>query len=1083
MKLTLIFLLAACFNATASGFAQDVSLSEKNASIQKIFRQIKKQTGYTFIATKDILEKAKPVTVDITKVPLQQALDLCFQQQPFGYTIINKVIVLVNKKDKQSPGNEDASVPPPVLVRGIVTNEKAEPLSGANIQEKGTANATSTAEDGSFSINVASQKSVLVISFVGYDTKEVQVNNRASIFVSLSLTNSTLNDVVVIGYGTQAKKDLTGAVSSVSSKDFERTPATDPLQAIQGRVAGLSITSNSGLPGAGSSVLVRGVQSIHGTNTPIFVVDGVITSNIDNINPADIQSVSVLKDASSAAIYGSRAANGVIIVDTKSGKGKTAPEITFNAYAGVQKQSNLKLHLLNSQQFLDIYTEAFNNGGVTVPWSQSDLDYYKNSNGSLVNTDWLGLIMQTGYVQNYNVGVSGGSNKSNYNVSAGYFRNDGMVIGTNYKKFTFHLNSDYRIAKWVHFGNALNLYSSTTNGTGDPYRVAATKVPLTRAYEDNGDYGKIHNTALEHQYANPIWQARETEHNVVRRGLLGNLYLTFDLLKGLEFTTRANLEWNTSYTTDFSPGVDPSYGWEGSNQNFVSKENKQTLHWISDFLLHYKHTIARDHSIDALAGYSAEESTYENLLGSRSNTPNNSIRYLNAGDPNTQLNENGTNDWSFISMFGRVNYAFKDKYLLTASIRRDGTSRLAKGDPWGVFPSAAVAWRLSREDFMRSVTFINDLKIRASWGKVGNVLSVDQYATVPVLSSENYVLGGVPVQGYTNTTAVNQDLKWESTNKKDIGIDATVLRSKIYTTIDYFIEDTHDLLFQQTLPLSTGYSDYPFINAGLVRNTGYEAELGYRTNTHDWNLDFHVNFTHVHNKVMDLGGRDLHTQGLEVGYPVNSFFGYKTDGIIYTQEQLSKPQQAKGKQLGDIFIEDVNGDGKITTDDRTLIGNVYPSLTYGGMATVGYKNFTLQLQIQGIQGLDKSILGEYYGVFHYFTRWAMNADASILDRYNPQTNPNGKWPRVSVSDNGHNRDFSDFWLRDASFIRVKNINLNYNFSHNLIGSFAKDLGVYISLENVHTFTNFPGTEVDTNADPLTGIPQPRTITLGVRATF
>jgi hypothetical protein len=234
---------------------------------------------------------------------------------------------------------------------------------------------------------------------------------------------------------------------------------------------------------------------------------------------------------------------------------------------------------------------------------------------------------------------------------------------------------------------------------------------------------------------------------------------------------------------------------------------------------------------------------------------------------------------------------------------------------------------------------------------------------------------------------------------------------------------------------------------------------------------------------MDLGGRDLHTQGLEVGYPVNSFFGYKTNGIIYTQEQLSKPKQAKGKQIGDILIMDVDGDGQITTADRTLIGKVYPDLTYGAMATVGYKNFTLQLQVQGIQGVDKSILGEYYGVFHYFTRWAMNADASILDRYNPQTNPNGKWPRVSVSDDGHNRDFSDFWLRDASFLRIKNINLNYNFSHNLLGTFAKDLGVYISVQNLYTFTRFPGTEVDTNADPLTGIPQPRTITLGVRATF
>ena len=638
-----------------------------------------------------------------------------------------------------------------IIVKGIVTDATGNGIKSASVLIKGTSQGATTDASGHYSITVPGPRTVLVFSFSGFESVEQRVGARTSLDITLTQNIAKLDEVVVIGYGTQAKKDLTGAVSTISAKDFERVPATNPLEAIQGRTPGLSITSNSGLPGAGASVLIRGVQSINGTNSPIFVVDGLITSNIDNINPSDIASVSILKDASATAIYGARAANGVIIIDTKSGKGKTTPEITFNSYAGVQNESNLKLDLLNSQQFLDIYTEAFNNAGITVPWTQSDLDYYKTSNGSLVNTDWLNLIMRTGVIQNYNVGVSGGSGKSNYNVSAGYFDNKGMVLGTDYKKYTFHLNSDYKIASWIHFGTSLNLYASTTNGTGDPYRVAATKVPLTRAYEDNGDYGKIHNTALEHQYANPIWQALETEHNLARKGMLGNIYLKLNLLKGLEFTTRGNLEWGNTYTTSFSPGVDPSYGWEGSNQNFVSKENEQSLHWISDFLLHYKRTFGQNHSIDALVGYSAEENTYENLLGSRSSTPNNSIRYLDAGDPTTQLNENGTNDWAFLSTFGRINYSYMDKYLLTASVRRDGTSRLAKGDPYGVFPSAAIAWRVSREKFMQNVNLVNDLKIRASWGKVGNVLSVGQYATVPTLSQRDYVFNQAPAQGYTSS--------------------------------------------------------------------------------------------------------------------------------------------------------------------------------------------------------------------------------------------------------------------------------------------------------------------------------------------
>lgn len=977
---------------------------------------------------------------------------------------------------------------------GIVSDAAGNGIGKVTVQVKGTSTGVTTDLTGRYSIMVSGPDAVLVFSSTGFTTHEERVGSRTSLDVTLTENALKLDEVVVIGYGTQNRKDLTGAVSTISSKDFERVPATNPLQAIQARTPGLSITSNSGMPGAGSSVLIRGVQSIRGSNTPIYVVDGLITSNIDNLNPSDIQSVSVLKDASATAIYGSRAANGVIIINTKSGKGKTSPEITFNSFAGVQTESNLKLDLLNSQQYLDLYTEAFNNGGVAIPWTQSDLDYYKNSDGSLVNTDWLDLITRTGFIQNYNLGVSGGSPKSNYNVSAGYLNNKGMVIGTDYKKFTFHLNSDYKIANRIHFGTSLNLYSSTSNGTGDPYRVAATKVPLTRAYEDNGDYGRIYNTALEHQYQNPIWQATETENNVVRKGMLGNIYLKLNLLKGLDFTARGSLEWGNAYTSLFSPGVPSSYGWEGSNKNFVSKENEQTVHWVSDFLLQYKNTIAEDHAIDALLGYSVEENTYENLLASRSNTPNNSIRFLDAGDPTTQLNANGTNDWAFLSTFGRINYTFMDKYLLTGSVRRDGTSRLAKGDPYGVFPSAAIAWRISREAFMQEVDAINDLKLRASWGKVGNVLSVGQYATVPSLSQWNYVLNDMPAQGYTLATSVNPDLKWESTSKMNFGIDATLLNSRVYTTIDYFIENTQDLLFQQPLPTSSGYPNEPFINAARVRNTGFEVQLGYRKNTSDWNFDFNVNFSHVNNKVIDLEGRDLHTSGLVEGYPVSSFFGYKTNGLIYTQDDLTKNPQMAGKQLGDIWIQDVDGtdaegkltgvpDGKITPADRTLIGKKYPKFIYGAMGTVGYKNFTLQVQLQGIQGVDKSILGEYYGVYHYFTRWAMNANASILDRFNPQTNPNGSWPRVSVSDNGHNRDFSDFWLKNASYLRIKNINLNYNIPRKAITPHVKDLGVYVSVQNLHTFTNFPGTEVDTNADPLTGIPQPTTITFGVRAGF
>jgi len=901
-----------------------------------------------------------------------------------------------------------------------------------------------------------------------------------------------LDEVVVVGYGTVKKGDLTGAVSTVSSDDFERVIAINPLEALQARTPGLSITSNSGKPGSDASVQIRGVQSISGTNAPIYVVDGIITDNVNNISPGDIESFTVLKDASSTAIYGARASNGVILITTKRGSGK-APEFTFHSYLGLQTEGNLRIDLLNAAEFLEIYTEAYETGGITPPWNDEILDYYKG-----IDTDWVGLMQQTGIVQNYELGISGGSENSNYFISANYVDNKGMVIGTDYGKYSLRFNSDHRIGDFIKFGNSLNVYASEKNGDEDMegssyYRRAFIKVPLTRAYEDNGDYGKIYNTALEHTHRSPLWEADNRVDNEERKGVLGNLYLTVKLLEGLEFTARGNLEWNHRFINDFVPGVDPVYQWEGSSKNFIQKESRQTLHWISDFLLTYNRTFADVHAFNALLGYSLEENSYEELWGSRSDTPNNEIQYLDAGDPTTQLNGNGMSDWAFVSTFGRLNYTYNNKYLFSGTLRRDGTSRLA-AKKFGVFPSVAVAWRISEEPFMDDLSFIDDLKIRASIGSVGNAQSIDTYGTIASLTQRNYTLNQIQAQGYTLSTAVNTDLKWESSSKKNFGIDAVLLNNHVYFTTDYFIENTHDLLFEQPIPISTGLTGSPFINAGEVKNTGFELELGYRKKAKDWSFDFNINMSHVKNEVIDIEGRDLLTEGIVEGYPLRSFYGYKTNGLIRTADDLSKPQMA-GKTIGDIWVLDIDSydadgkltgepDGKINAADRTLIGKRYPDLISGALATVGYKNLTFQLQLQGVHGVDMSILEEGRSVMHYFTMWAMNHDAVILDRYHPTKNPDGLWPKVFLADAGKNREFSDFCLDDASFIRVKNINLNYNFNEKVC-SFLKmsKFGVYASIQNLYTFTSFHGTEVDTTTDPLVGVPQPRTWTFGVRASF
>ncbi len=1096
MKLQLIFLLGFIIQVNAS-VAQNqlkkLNIEFENKTLKEALGILENKTDYSVIYKDELLNSNQKYSLSSKNKVITGVLDDLLKDENLTYTIKGRVIVILPKDSKN--GINQQKVP----VKGTVRNDDGEAIPGVTVVIRGTTTGTITDIYGNYKLTKVPADGVLVFSFVGMKTQGVDVAGQVNIDVVLQNETIGLDEVVAIGYGQTTKKDLTGSVSTVSAKDFERVPATDPLQALQGRASGLQITSNSGMPGAGSSVLIRGVQSINGSNSPIYVVDGIITSNINNIAPSDIESVSVLKDASATAIYGARAANGVVVVTTKRGTSTKETEISLNSYVGGQTNGNLQLHLLNAQEYLDIYTEAYTNAGITPPWANEDLSYYDG-----VDTNWIDAITRTGVIQNHELSVTGSSEKSNYYVSASFTDNKGMVLGSNFKRYQVRFNSDHKIRDWIHFGNSLNLYASETNGINSLYHLAAIKVPLTRVYDDNGDYAKIHDTSLEHMFINPVWQANETIRKDASKGLQGNMYLSLDLLKGLKFTTKGNLEWNYRYLTNFTPALDPAYQWSGNTKNLVEKEGQQNLHWTADFLLDYNKTFAEYHKLKVLLGYSLEENVYENLWGRRSETPNNNIQYLDAGDPTTQLNGNTTSDWAFESFFGRLNYNYKDKYLFTATVRRDGTSRLSADNRNGVFPSASIAWRMTEEDFMKDIQFLDDLKLRGSWGAVGNVLSIGNYGTIATLDQWNYVFNNEPAQGYTLASAVNKDLKWESTIKKNIGFDAALFNNQLYGSFDYFIEDTKDLLFHQPLPESTGLSGSPYINAGKVRNSGYEFEVGYRKKMKDWSYDLNINASHVKNEVIDLEGRDLRTSGIQEGYPVNSFFGYKTNGLIYTQDQMDNNLHMSGKQIGDIWIKDIDGvddngnltgtpDGQITSADRTMIGRKYPNLIYGFMGTVNYKSWGFQVQIHGVQGVERSILGDDYvlsrddyvfGVFHYFTALPMNHDRLILDRYNAEKNPDGQLPRVSVSDTGNNLEFSDFWLDDASFLRVKNINLNYNFSDVFCQKIGMNaLGVYVSVQNLYTFTKFHGVEVDTQADPLTGVPQPRSWTFGFKATF
>lgn len=1099
MKLTLIFLTVSFWAIAAESYSQNQKLSLKmeNATILDIFKEIERTSNLGFFFKHDQIDLKRRISVNVENQGIEQILKEVLGDRYHYRLLANNIMISLKP-------SENVAVQQSRDVKGVVTDDQNLPLPGVTVIIKGSTSGTITGVDGSYSLSNVPGDAVLVFSFVGMVSQEMPAAGRTTINVVMEEEVIRIDEVVAVGYGTVRKSDLTGAVASVSAKDFERIPATNMLQTFQGRASGVQITTKTGLPGAGSNVLIRGVQSINGTNAPIYVVDGMITDNISNLNPNSIESLSILKDASAAAIYGARSANGVILVTTKRGAGQKDLQISLNSYYGFQTEGNLKLKLLTGEQFLELFTEAYDNSGTLKPWYESDIPQYQG-----ISTDWKKLMLQTGVIQNYDLSLTGGSEKSNYYISADYLDQKGMVIETGYQKYSLNFNSDHKIKDWIKFGNSLNIFSTVIEGDGtryttssDPasndtqYAVALRQSPLRRAYEDDGDYGYIRNTNLEHYNRSPIWVSKNVTNKVVGKGIQGNLYLTLSPVKGLEVTARGSMDYANTYASNFTPAVPSHYGWEGSSINSVTKRFRETIHWIGDFLVNYEKTFYKDHDVKLLLGYSMEENRYEYLTGTRTGTPNNDIRYLDAGDPTSQLNTNGYEDWAFMSVFGRLNYTYRDKYLFTGTLRRDGTSRLGEGHRFGVFPSGSVAWRVSEEGFLKDVGFINDLKIRASYGVLGNALSVGLYGTNASLEARGAIMDDAQAQGYTLTAAINKDLKWESTRKKNLGVDFTILDNKLYSTVNLFIEDTYDLLFRQRIGYSNGLSGDPYINAGKVRNSGYEIELGYRGRRADWTYDVSINLTHVKNEVVDLGGRDLRASGIEEGFPVRSYFGYRSDGLVLNESQLDiyKTGAFTKKGIGDIYLLDIDGvadgeltgvpDGKVDAADRTMIGQRNPDYAYGALGTVGYKNWSLQVQLQGVQGIDLSF--QPYGSYSMvalMTGIARNEDARVLNRYHPTKNPAGTWPRLMKDNRGDNIATSDFWLADASYLRVKNINVGYALPNRLCTKLGlRQLNLFSGVQNLYTFTRYDGAEVDTTAEP-DGVPQPRTWTLGFKATF
>ncbi|MFL9484278.1 SusC/RagA family TonB-linked outer membrane protein [Chitinophagaceae bacterium LWZ2-11] len=988
-----------------------------------------------------------------------------------------------------------------ITITGKVTSGDSA-LAGVSVVVKNTGVATITDIEGNYSIKVPKSTSTLLFSFTGYANQEIVVGNKRNVNASLIAQVTQMNEVVVVGYGTQKKVNLTGAVGVVKMEDMQDRPLTNSSQALQGTVAGVYALQSSGKPGDDGTVIdIRGVGTF-GDNTPLILIDG-FPGSMANVNPNDIQSISVLKDAASASIYGSRAANGVVLITTKKGTpGKL--RVNYAGYYGVQSPTRLP-KVLNSVQYTTLYNEASINSGGTALYSDAVIQKYAAHNDPMYpDIDYFKVYYGNANMQNHRLSLSGGSENINYAFMLGQLNQDGVLVGTNYKKTDFRSNidafflKDKKLRVSAKLAGNLGVKSEPTDlWNAEWYATLAPIHPLTdtagRWVSVNGErnyYGEIKegSTALTKRY-----------------NFNGQVEAEYKIIKGLSAQVTYGYDVITSNVNAFHANV-TLQNQNGTSTNLTSDlnvTNETDVHTMLTSLLKYNLSFGKN-DINILGGYSEEQFTYDWQSGYRARFVNNTQRVLSLGDAATQTNNAGSYDLGLRSFFGRINYALNGKYLLEANVRRDGSSRFAKGNQWGTFPSFSGGWLISKEKFMDNVKWLNLLKLRGSWGRLGNQNINNYYNGSDILTSgQNYSLGGVLYSGVAITAMTNKQLTWETAQQLNFGVDLS-LKNNIEITADYFDKRTKNLLLVQPIPLTMAESA-PYANAGEVQNQGIEVSVTYRkTFANGIKFRTTVNASHIVNKItkMNVAEQLTSPKAIKVGSAINSFYGYKMDGIYqisdFTWQNNSdqsipyanrvyalKPGVVKSSdfnaQPGDIKYKDLSGDGTVDmNNDREVIGKQFPDLTYAVNFNIEWKGFDVSMFLQGVQGIQGYT---YYEIATPFSGYA-NMGAWWLNRWTP-TNPSNTLPRLTL-DGVRNNIHSSFYMEDASYLRMKNIEIGYTISPKFLSGIGiNSCRFYANMQNAFTITKFKGFDPEQTVDQTRAeaFPQVRIMTMGVNVNF
>ena len=1108
IMLATLLIYVSAFQLQAADTVKDIKFYVRfeNASFRDVLSYVEGHSKYRFFYNNHTLNSANSVTISLSDVSMDKALVMLLREAGLSFKIYDEQVVLKRKRDgngvsevfktsdlislfernSSDVSNRSSISNLDYIISGKVTSETGEPLPGVNVIVKGTTIGTTTDSDGLYKLSIKDgSKPTLVFSFIGYKIKDIEVAGQTVIDISMEPDVSQLGEVVVVGYGTQEKVNLTGSVASIGAEELASRPITNISTALQGKLAGVTVVQQSGQPGRdGGIIRIRGLGTMNDA-APMVVVDGIVSS-MEDLNPNDIESISVLKDASAGAIYGSRAANGVILVTTKKGKAGP-PKISYNGYAGQQALTNMPEYI-NSYEYAKLLNEGLINEGASPRYSDEEIEKFRTGSDpeNYPNTDWMSLLYRgSGFQQAHDINVSGGSETSRYFVSLGYLDQKGLVKKVNSDRYNIRFNLDSKVSKRLSIG----LTSSfSKQHIEEPTAAAASslgsiiihahRIPPTflNKYPDG--------TYTHYIEGSPIAWVEEgglREDNVYHG--LTNVFAELSITDGLKLRGSLGADLNfldrTKHVKDITYG-DGFYQGPNSVEDFISRG----LRTIPQVILTYQKDF-KNHSLSGLLGASRESFRNDNNTAFRKDFPSNDLSELNAGALIGMSNSGSSYETRLESYFGRLNYGFKDKYLLELSIRQDGSSKFAENKRWGLFPSFSAGWRISEERFFKAISFINDLKMRVSYGSVGNNATLDYQFMNRIALGQNYPFGGIISSGAAQVSPSSPNLQWERSTTLDAGLDFSFLNGKFTFTGDYYNRYTDNILIG--IPVSSIYGlPTPTVNGGAMRNKGFEFQLGYSDNVGalSYNTSFNIAFNK--SKTEKFPNPSIGTRIYAEGHQWGAFYGYEYIGLYQTDEQVDTAPKVPGAPVkkGDLMFRDQNPDGKIDAADRIELGSDLPGVPFGLNLGLKYRNVDLSIFCQGAANVHQLLANNIR--FPFINGY--KAQKADLDRWTPGT-PNAKNPITHVSQSYNYNTNSSFMTVNSSYVRLKNLQFGYTFNKLSQRSIPIErVRIYLSGQNIFTLMMKSDTE-DRGFDPESttsanfGYPNVKVFTAGLNVNF